>query len=110
MPIMKSSRLCLVAVIAAGASLPIATQTFAQESSTPRISQNEWNALTDERIAIVKAALQLTPEQQKYWPAVEKAIRARAASRENRINAAWSSIRSRFSCGEPSIASRTSTP
>src|SRR5262249_38652512 len=30
------------------------------------------------RIGIVKAVLQLTPEQAKYWPAVEEAIRARA--------------------------------
>ena len=36
------------------------------------------NALTDLRIDLVKGALQLTPEQQKYWPPVENAIRARA--------------------------------
>src|SRR5215470_2495987 len=30
------------------------------------------------RIGIVKAVLQLTPEQAKYWPAVEEAIRGRA--------------------------------
>jgi hypothetical protein len=49
------------------------------------LSQADWNALTNERIAIVKAALQLTPEQQKYWPAIEEAIRARAQSRQQRV-------------------------
>jgi hypothetical protein len=29
--------------------------------------------------------LQLTPEQQKYWPAIEEAIRARAQSRQQRV-------------------------
>src|SRR5262249_10776860 len=33
----------------------------------------DLKALTDARIGIVKAALQLTPEQAKYWPAVEEA-------------------------------------
>jgi hypothetical protein len=43
--------------------------------------------LTDARIGIVKAVLQLTPEQAKYWPAVEEAIRARAQTRYQRIAA-----------------------
>ena len=37
------------------------------------------------RIDLVKAALQLTPDQQKYWPAVENAIRARAEDRKARL-------------------------
>jgi hypothetical protein len=41
--------------------------------------------LTDARIGIVKAALQLTPEQEKLWPPVEEAIRARAEARYNRM-------------------------
>jgi hypothetical protein len=45
------------------------------------------NALTDARIGIVKAALQLTPEQAKYWPAVEDAIRNRAMGRQVRLAA-----------------------
>src|SRR5215472_2900850 len=39
------------------------------------------------RIGIVKAVLQLTPEQAKYWPAVEEAVRARAEARYQRIAA-----------------------
>jgi zinc resistance-associated protein len=45
------------------------------------------NALTDARINIVKAALQLTPEQAKYWPSVEEAIRNRAMGRQVRLAA-----------------------
>ena len=41
--------------------------------------------VTDARIGVVKAALQLTPEQEKLWPPVEEAIRARAEARYNRM-------------------------
>jgi hypothetical protein len=43
--------------------------------------------LTNARINLVKAALQLTPDQQKYWPAVEDAIRTRAEHRAARYAA-----------------------
>jgi hypothetical protein len=69
------------AIFVAGSSL-----AYAQDSSDHRrLSLSDLNALTDARIAVVKAALQLTPEQQKYWPAVEEAIRARAAARQVRL-------------------------
>jgi len=42
-------------------------------------------ALTDTRIELVKAALQMTPDQQKLWPTVEEAIRARASARQARL-------------------------
>ena len=45
----------------------------------------DWNKLTDLRIDLVKAALQLTPDQQKYWPPIENAIRARAEDRKARL-------------------------
>ena len=41
--------------------------------------------MTDARIKIVKAALQLTPDQEKLWPPIEDAIRARAKDRQARI-------------------------
>ena len=41
--------------------------------------------MTDMRIDVVKAALQLTPDQEKYWPAIEGAIRARAKDRQARF-------------------------
>src|SRR4051812_37160680 len=59
---------------------------YAQDTSEHRrLSLSDLSALTDARIAVVKAALQLTPEQQKLWPAVEEAIRARAAARQARL-------------------------
>ena len=51
-----------------------APSTAGSEQDEPRLSTADLNALTDARIGIVKAALQLTPEQAKYWPAVEEAI------------------------------------
>lgn len=50
-------------------------------------SATEAAPLTEVRIAIVKAALQLTPDQEKLWPPVEDAIRNRAKNREARIAA-----------------------
>jgi hypothetical protein len=41
--------------------------------------------VTDLRIDLVKGALQLTPDQAKYWPAVEDAIRNRAKDRHARL-------------------------
>jgi hypothetical protein len=79
-------------VIAAGlAALFVAVSPLAhaQQTSTVgqagRPSQADLNALTDARIMIVKAALQLTPDQEKYWPAIEQAIRQRAKDRQERI-------------------------
>jgi hypothetical protein len=55
-------------------------------SATPeRLNAADRNTLTDMRIDLVKAALQLTPDQEKYWPAVETAIRARAEDRRARV-------------------------
>jgi hypothetical protein len=50
-----------------------------------RLSPADLAKLTDARIELVKAALQLTPDQMKYWPAVEDAIRVRAQNRQARI-------------------------
>ena len=67
---------------------PIANAQTSQTSSpaTPeRLSATDRNTLTDMRVDLVKAALQLTPEQEKYWPAVEAAIRAGAEDRKARV-------------------------
>src|SRR5262249_46933152 len=50
-------------------------------------SPTDIKVLTDARIGIVKAVLQLTPEQEKLWPPVEEAIRARADTRYQRMTA-----------------------
>ena len=67
---------------------PIANAQTSQTSSpaTPeRLNASDRNTLTDMRIDLVKAALQPTPEQEKYWPAVESAIRAGAEDRKARL-------------------------
>jgi hypothetical protein len=66
-------------------------QTPAQAPSAgehERLSEADLSALTDARIHLVKAALQLTPDQEKFWPPIEAAIRERARDREARIAAA----------------------
>jgi hypothetical protein len=62
---------------------------YAAETSTTvgmrQPSAADMNSLTDMRVGVVKAALQMTPDQEKYWPAVEDAIRARAKNRQARL-------------------------
>jgi hypothetical protein len=58
-----------------------------------RLSAGDVSAFTDARINLVKAALQLTPDQEKLWPAVEGAIRARAKDRLARIEDEETSLR-----------------
>jgi hypothetical protein len=69
------------------AQAPSATTTTGGGQENAKLSAADLNALTDARIGIVKAALQLTPEQAKYWPAVEEAIRNRAMGRQVRLAA-----------------------
>jgi hypothetical protein len=49
------------------------------------LDETDFKDLTSWRIELVKAALQLTPDQEKYWPAVEDAIRSRAEGRQARL-------------------------
>jgi len=65
----------------------VAGSAYAQEASHAKLTPTELNILTDARIGMAKAALQLTPEQQKFWPPIEEAIRSRAESRFHRIAA-----------------------
>ena len=65
---------------------PSIASAQAPSPATPeRLNAVDRNTLTDMRIDLVKAALQLTPDQEKYWPAVESAIRARAEDRKARL-------------------------
>ena len=63
----------------------VAGSAYAQEASHAKLNPTELNMLTDARIGMTKAALQLTPEQQKFWPPIEEAIRTRAEARHHRI-------------------------
>jgi LTXXQ motif family protein len=86
----------MLRIVAAGATALFVTASslaYAQAPSpgtsnpgTPdQASAVDWNTLTDARVNIVKTALQLTPDQEKYWPAVENAIRDRAKNRQARV-------------------------
>ena len=83
----------LTALVVTASSLAYAqapsttTTTTGGGQDNAKLSAADLNALTDARIGIVKAALQLTPEQAKYWPAVEEAIRNRAMGRQVRLAA-----------------------
>lgn len=77
----------LMAVFLTGSSL-----AYAQDPPPSASGHEYWrpsiadlNALTEARIAALKAGLQLTPEQAKYWPAVEEAIRVMAMARQVRV-------------------------
>ncbi len=52
-----------------------------------RLSAEDVAAFTDARIAALKAGLELTPDQQKNWPALETALRNMAQLRIDRIKA-----------------------
>ena len=78
----------IVAAVATALFVTASPLAYAQTPSAAppeRLSAAEWNKLTDLRIDLVKAALQLTPEQTKYWPPIESAIRARAQDRQARL-------------------------
>ncbi len=75
-----------------GASLVYAQQTPPAQQGRDggprfsRLSPEDRAALTDARIAGLKAGLKLTPAQEKNWPAVEAALRDRAKSRAERFD------------------------
>ena len=81
----------MLKLLAAGATALFVTLSPTAFAQTPsgmgpaQLSPADLAKLTDERIAIVKSVLQLTPDQEKYWPAIESAIRARAEDRKARL-------------------------
>jgi hypothetical protein len=58
---------------------------FLHDAAHRQLSQADLNTLTDARIAMAKAMLQMSPEQTKFWPPVEEAIRNGAEARYRRI-------------------------
>lgn len=83
------------AVTIAGGSLALAqstppappTQNAPADAQRYRATPEDRAALTDARIAALKAGLKLTAEQEKNWPAVEAAIRDLAKQRADRASA-----------------------
>ena len=76
----------LTALFVTASPVTYAQVQFPTPMGPERLNPTDLAKLTDERIEIVKAALQLTPDQMKYWPAVEDAIRTRAQNRQTRIS------------------------
>ncbi len=75
----------LKALIGLVTVLCVAGAAYAQEPSHAGQAAGDVHALTDARIGLVKAALQLTPDQAKFWPPIEQAIRESAQGRAQRI-------------------------
>ena len=74
------------ALFLTASSIANAQSSPTSSPATPeQLNASDQNTLTDMRVDLVKAALQLTPEQEKYWPAVETAIRSNAEDRRGRI-------------------------
>jgi zinc resistance-associated protein len=60
----------------AGSTLASAQQPSPTERShRAQLAADDIAAFTDARIAALKTALKLTPDQEKNWPAVEQALR-----------------------------------
>jgi hypothetical protein len=60
-----------------------------------KMSEQDRGAMTDARIAGLKAGLKLTPDQEKSWPALETALRDQAKVRSERFAARASAERPR---------------
>jgi zinc resistance-associated protein len=77
------------AVAIAGSSLAYAQQRpdDRRPEAAQRWSAEDMSALLDARIAAIKAALKLSAEQEKSWPAFEQTVRDLAAARQARMAA-----------------------
>lgn len=89
-------------VLAGSAALAIAGASFAyaQQGAGSRDHAAHWRpsaqditAFADARVAALHAGLQLTPDQEKNWPAVESALRGLAKQRSERFAARASADR-----------------
>jgi len=81
----------MLRIVAMGLTALFVTVSPLAHAQTPsarvleRLTEADVAHLTDARVNIVKSTLQLTADQEKLWPAVEEAIRARASDRQTRI-------------------------
>jgi hypothetical protein len=81
----KKAAVATAAVLITTSPLSYAAETSSNTVGMTHPSAADLNALTDTRVSVIKAALQLSPEQEKYWPALEDAIRTRAKNRLARM-------------------------
>ena len=88
----QTMRLTMLKVATAALFVTVSSLAYAQTPSArlerlERLNQADMSALTDARVNIVKSTLALTPDQEKLWPAIEDAIRARSKDRQARLSA-----------------------
>jgi hypothetical protein len=81
----KTIAAATIALTLAGAGYALAQQTPSPDARGFRPSAEDVTAMTDARIAGLKAGLKLNAEQEKNWPAVETAIRDLAKARAHRM-------------------------
>jgi LTXXQ motif family protein len=65
------------------AAPPEASEAFGMPQ--PQFSPEDFAAFTDARIAALNTGLKLTPAQERYWPALEAALREQAKARAARM-------------------------
>ena len=84
-----ASGLCALFVtlssLAYAQTTPLAEERADAAERVRQLLSLDWKTLTDMRIGAVKAALQLRPDQENYWPPIEQAVRDRAAARHQRL-------------------------
>ena len=83
---LKSVIAGLAALTIVGTGLAIAQPAPPAEAPRYRPTPDDFAAMTEARIAALRAGLKLTAEQEKNWPAVEAALRDLAKQRDDRIN------------------------
>jgi hypothetical protein len=81
----KKASVAAIALLMTTSSLAYAAETSSTTVGMRGPSAADLNSLTDMRVGLVKAALQLTPDQEKFWPPLEEAIRARSKNRISRL-------------------------
>ena len=81
----KNLTVATTAVLIAASPLAYAAEKSSNTVGMTHPSAADLNSLTDAHVGMIKAALQLTPDQEKYWAALEDAIRARAKNRQTRM-------------------------
>ncbi|OPH82387.1 Spy/CpxP family protein refolding chaperone [Nitrobacter vulgaris] len=77
----------VAALVIAGSTAVYAHPHHLWSRDRVQLSQQDRTAIADARIAAVHAGLTLTPDQEKLWPPVEKAIRDFAKLRIDRADA-----------------------
>ena len=98
-----------IALTIAGAGLAFAQQgqqAQPRDAQGFRPSAEDVAALTDARVAGLKAGLKLTAEQEKNWPAVETALRDLGKQRADRMNARAERRVNRREMGRDNAAAR----